>query len=489
MLFLSDPLQLTLRRGTLAAESEALDEVAKKFQGFVAPQCWRARQERDLYAGGQGADGELARASSRERFHITVLSADELSELEKAGKSFADVLAVWLDETIYADFLSVGGEPSGDDPRAAAGGDRATGNVGESGLFIPGLAEIGGCKHDENRPPSLSFLPVVWPKAQIFRSLLDLEPKDLHVTVGFLRKDKHNIRKDVSSLRIGWVADAGVRAALSLAVGRCVPEDIQDGLLCAVERALEMRGGAGVERALEMRWAGGGGNDSSSRSEAGASSISSPEVCLGDNLSSDIVDSLQFLYHMARARIFGRRKLFGVVLSSAEQALEFRPLDTQAIGFRLFALFQLGNLEDCERYLAESACWGEEDENLAKIKTLVQKKLAKQASGRGSSSSSGVTLSVVGDSCPSENTETTGAGEKEIASSGTASKGGPAVTNFAPCFDGVVREKMTKYPRTPHLRNLGAATDDDIVQEGMDTQFVNRGSVYVEEKIDGANIG
>ena len=46
-----------------------------------------------------------------------------------------------------------------------------------------------------------------------------------------------------------------------------------------------------------------------------------------------------------------------------------------------------------------------------------------------------------------------------------------------------------KYPRTAHLLNLGAATEDDLVQpEGAD-YFIDNGEVYIEEKVDGANVG
>jgi len=45
---------------------------------------------------------------------------------------------------------------------------------------------------------------------------------------------------------------------------------------------------------------------------------------------------------------------------------------------------------------------------------------------------------------------------------------------------------ITKFPRTRHLLNLGASTLDDIVEESFS---VLPGTITVEEKIDGANIG
>lgn len=45
---------------------------------------------------------------------------------------------------------------------------------------------------------------------------------------------------------------------------------------------------------------------------------------------------------------------------------------------------------------------------------------------------------------------------------------------------------LLKFPRTPHLLNLGAVTPDDIVQESFETIT---GHLTIEEKIDGANMG
>lgn len=44
---------------------------------------------------------------------------------------------------------------------------------------------------------------------------------------------------------------------------------------------------------------------------------------------------------------------------------------------------------------------------------------------------------------------------------------------------------LLKFPRTPHLLNLGAATEDDQVLSDLDI----RGPLTMEEKIDGANLG
>ncbi|KAF7965381.1 hypothetical protein HWV62_44093, partial [Athelia sp. TMB] len=45
---------------------------------------------------------------------------------------------------------------------------------------------------------------------------------------------------------------------------------------------------------------------------------------------------------------------------------------------------------------------------------------------------------------------------------------------------------LYKYPRTPHLLDLGAATDDDIV---ADSPAATSGHVVITEKLDGANMG
>eukprot|EP00803_Ostreobium_quekettii_P007429 evm.model.scf_4811.1 EVM.evm.TU.scf_4811.1 scf_4811:242-3088(-) len=46
-----------------------------------------------------------------------------------------------------------------------------------------------------------------------------------------------------------------------------------------------------------------------------------------------------------------------------------------------------------------------------------------------------------------------------------------------------------KFPRTPHLLNMGAATRDDLVLDGSETRLLLQGEVIVEEKVDGSNIG
>jgi len=46
---------------------------------------------------------------------------------------------------------------------------------------------------------------------------------------------------------------------------------------------------------------------------------------------------------------------------------------------------------------------------------------------------------------------------------------------------------ITKFPRTSHLINLGASTDDDIVQDDWKNNL--KGNLVIEEKIDGANMG
>ena len=50
---------------------------------------------------------------------------------------------------------------------------------------------------------------------------------------------------------------------------------------------------------------------------------------------------------------------------------------------------------------------------------------------------------------------------------------------------GVVQ--VTKFPRTAHLVNLGASTEDDLVQDDWNDNL--KGNMVIEEKIDGANMG
>jgi atypical dual specificity phosphatase len=48
---------------------------------------------------------------------------------------------------------------------------------------------------------------------------------------------------------------------------------------------------------------------------------------------------------------------------------------------------------------------------------------------------------------------------------------------------------LLKFPRTPHLLDLGAATDDDLVQRREEQSATTGQTVVITEKIDGANMG
>lgn len=50
-------------------------------------------------------------------------------------------------------------------------------------------------------------------------------------------------------------------------------------------------------------------------------------------------------------------------------------------------------------------------------------------------------------------------------------------------------DKIIKFPRTKHIVNLGAMARDDLLMEKSDIESMLSGEVYVEEKIDGANLG
>ena len=55
-----------------------------------------------------------------------------------------------------------------------------------------------GCVVDNDN--EVIFMVVSWPWAQEFRNSLGLPPKDLHVTIGFTKEDKHGISKGVDTL-------------------------------------------------------------------------------------------------------------------------------------------------------------------------------------------------------------------------------------------------------------------------------------------------
>jgi atypical dual specificity phosphatase len=64
------------------------------------------------------------------------------------------------------------------------------------------------------------------------------------------------------------------------------------------------------------------------------------------------------------------------------------------------------------------------------------------------------------------------------------------VTSFAAARQAVIRlagyPPLLKFPRTPHLLDLGATTSDDIIRPAFERLT---GHLSVEEKVDGANIG
>jgi atypical dual specificity phosphatase len=50
-------------------------------------------------------------------------------------------------------------------------------------------------------------------------------------------------------------------------------------------------------------------------------------------------------------------------------------------------------------------------------------------------------------------------------------------------------EGFVKFPRTSHVMNLGSATRDDLVLDKNDLKKFFANPLWVEEKIDGANLG
>ena len=46
-----------------------------------------------------------------------------------------------------------------------------------------------------------------------------------------------------------------------------------------------------------------------------------------------------------------------------------------------------------------------------------------------------------------------------------------------------------KFPRTPHIYNLGSATRADLLLDKTDADIFLTNEITIEEKIDGANLG
>ena len=53
----------------------------------------------------------------------------------------------------------------------------------------------------------------------------------------------------------------------------------------------------------------------------------------------------------------------------------------------------------------------------------------------------------------------------------------------------IVIDTFFKFPRTRHIWNLGSTTRDDLLMSGKEVSFFLNKKVYIEEKIDGANLG
>lgn len=90
-------------------------------------------------------------------YHITVLSPMEFSVLKKEGKSFKD--------------FNLEGKPR--------------------------FLGIGKAQKDSN---VAYYIVVDFPEVDEYREKLNLPKKDLHITIGFMDKDVHGVKKDASTL-------------------------------------------------------------------------------------------------------------------------------------------------------------------------------------------------------------------------------------------------------------------------------------------------
>ncbi|KIY63576.1 hypothetical protein CYLTODRAFT_402991 [Cylindrobasidium torrendii FP15055 ss-10] len=80
--------------------------------------------------------------------------------------------------------------------------------------------------------------------------------------------------------------------------------------------------------------------------------------------------------------------------------------------------------------------------------------------------------------------------QMDVPTVGEGFKAVVTIRSFAACEELVARLSpridLLKFPRTPHLLNLGAATDDDVV---LPPTNLIQGHAVITEKVDGANMG
>lgn len=211
-------MEATLARGVLLVQGLAVEGAAAAHaEGDVVPEASRRRRE--------DRDGP--------RFHVTLCSKDELVLCDR-GSLASSARQLCREST-----------------------------------FVPlgvGVARAGKA--------SCSFVAVLWPEAQRWRSEFGLPPCDLHITLGFDPHDVHGdaVRKgprqllplrSVPSVRPpDWHAACEVTrvAARAAATGR--EESVLD-VLAAVERLLELAAGvaeppAEGQGAVEETWGAGG---------------------------------------------------------------------------------------------------------------------------------------------------------------------------------------------------------------------------------------
>ncbi|CAD7965196.1 unnamed protein product [Amoebophrya sp. A25] len=413
----SDAVRFRAIRGALYAVGNAIDEAAARFAPEVALSQRQNREKRD-----------------GERFHLTVISSVEIP-IPIHGTPCPELVSM-LEQEVAKPYKKK--NEGVHDEASSALEDSSSATTHETQIlsidaepylqfdadaFFPiGLGRVGEC----------SFVVVSFPRAQAFREYFGLPKKDFHITLGFgARGDLHDVPKNLHTLVHG---SAGVKInrapsliperMLALAAQRGVSESISSDLVAAVNALLNMQ-----EETTSTDVA-----ESKNEISATAATSSLAPHCR----------RLRALFHHTAAKLAGRLHRYPEVLQHAEQVLEIRSTDAEAIELKAFALFRVSGAKPClefvEEELEKMSLGHRAGETLQKLKTMCEKKLQSSSS----------------------------AGQADIP------------TDFL----------AKKYPRTVHLKNLGAATDDDIVAKQQDEAlFVRNGEVYLEEKIDGANIG
>eukprot|EP00392_Amoebophrya_sp_AT5.2_P016899 g17207.t1 len=468
-------------RGGVCVVGPQIDEIAEQYLNSAAlkqlPDHEQLRQNRE------NRDAAVSH-------HVTLIASHEIPQ----GRSAHELAALFEQEGAGVEGLGSGGTSKPPVPTTTTNA-KAKPKSSKQGLELVRTVSVdthpymqlsfqvfplgvGTAASNKNR---CYFVVVCFPRGQAFREFLGLgagagsglqgsssDLKDFHITLGFgSAGDVHGVSKGVTSLLGGGAAIAAdwpdssalresVRAMLATADRKGVPGAIAADVLASVRCLLDH----GFARHAQA----GPAEDVEDRDE--------------EEKPDDVVEDLELLFCRTAAKVAGRAQRYEEVVRHAEAVLDLRKNDLPALQQKAFALLRGRGGAACAEFLVKDVGdhGGRSDATLQKVLKIA---LASTSSDR----------TFPSPSAASRQKHETSAGEPEggmldhdveqtVECNGTADGTRPAAF------------LAKKYPRTQHLKNLGAATDDDVIAaDCAERLFIRNGEVFVEEKIDGANVG